>query len=270
MKSPVLIELPVPLAPPPAQALAAGLLATPAAIAPKYFYDALGSRLFEAITELDEYYPTRTEAAILERHGSVIFGGLRAGIPLVELGAGSCRKVERVLQWTQPSSFVAVEIAASFAREGLERLQERFPDLDLMAVGTDFSQSLLLPPALTAGPLNLFYPGSSIGNFDPAGALALLRSAAQACAGGALVIGVDTVKDGAVLDAAYDDALGVTAAFNLNVLRHVNRLLGSDFDPGDWQHRAFYAAGRRRIEMHLEARHALSVRWPGGSRAFAA
>jgi dimethylhistidine N-methyltransferase len=269
-KVPTLIDLPVPLARPPAEELAAGLQQAQAGISPKYFYDGLGSRLFEAITELDEYYPTRTEAMILGDYGAEIFGGLLPGRPLIELGAGSCRKAERVLPWSRASAFVAVEIAARFALEGLERLQEHLPDLELIGVGTDYSERLMLPESLRPGPKNVFFAGSSIGNFEPAGALHLLQSVHAACAGGGLVIGVDAVKDTATLEAAYDDALGVTAAFNLNVLRHANRLLAADFQPGQWRHRAVFNRAASRIEMSLEAREPLTVRWPHGHRQFAA
>ena len=269
MKTPTFLDLSAPSQHSPIEELAHGLLAPSASIAPKFFYDDLGSHLFEAITQLAEYYPTRSEASLLQAHGAEIFGALQAGIPLVELGAGSCRKAETVLRWTQVSSYTAVEIAAAFARAGLERLQQQFPDLTLQAIGTDFSEHLRLPDALRAGPVNLFYAGSSIGNFAPDSALRLLRSMHAVCAGGMLVIGVDTVKDRSTLEAAYDDALGVTAAFNLNVLRHCKRVLGSDFDPRSWRHRAFYNEARQRIEMHLEARHRLAVAWPGHSRQFA-
>ncbi len=143
----------------------------------------------------------------------------------------------------------------------------------MVGVGLDFSARLELPAGLLDGPALLFYPGSSIGNFTPAEALRLLREARAASRGGALLIGVDLVKDLGVLEAAYDDALGVTAAFNLNLLRHLNRLLGADFALSDWRHRAFFDATASRIEMHLEARRALSVRWAqagGGQRRFEA
>jgi dimethylhistidine N-methyltransferase len=139
-----------------------------------------------------------------------------------------------------------------------------------VGVGMDFSTRLALPAELGGGPALVFYPGSSIGNFAPDAALRLLREARAAAAGGALLIGVDCVKPAPVLEAAYDDALGVTAAFNLNLLRNLNRLLGSDFQPRDWRHVALFDRTASRIEMHLEARHALTVRWPGGERRFEA
>jgi dimethylhistidine N-methyltransferase len=142
--------------------------------------------------------------------------------------------------------------------------------VDLVGVGLDFSTRLALPADLAGPQALVFYPGSSIGNFDRAGALNLLRQAREVAAGGALLIGVDLVKDSAVLEAAYDDALGVTAAFNLNLLRHLNKVLGSNFDVRQWRHVALFNRAESRIEMHLEARQALTVHWPGGERRFAA
>ena len=252
----------------------AGLLAAAARVEPKFFYDALGSRLFDAITELDEYYLTRTEAAIFDSQLPSIAAAVRAhvagGYSLVDLGAGNCAKAARLLSALQPARYVAVDISVDFLRQALQRLQHEFPTLRMVGAGIDFSARLRLPAALQDGPSLVFYPGSSIGNFDPPGALRLLREARALSAGGALLIGVDLVKPTAVLEAAYDDALGVTAAFNLNLLRHLNRVIGSDFEPRDWQHVALFNVDASRIEMHLQARRALSVRWPGSERRFEA
>ncbi len=253
---------------------AEGLRATRAHVSPKFFYDALGSRLFDAITELPEYYPTRTEAAILAQNGAAIIdAALSATGPaptLIDLGAGSCAKAARLFGLLAPRRYVAVDISVDYLRQALGTLQREHPALALVGVGLDFSTHLALPAALTDGPSLVFYPGSSIGNFSPAEALRLLREARVTAAGGALLIGVDLVKPVAVLEAAYDDALGVTAAFNLNLLSHVNRLLGADFHVRDWRHVAFFDAAASRIEMHLEARRALTVTWSGGERHFAA
>jgi dimethylhistidine N-methyltransferase len=257
-----------------AEEAAAGLRAHPAHVSPKFFYDALGSRLFDAITELEEYYPTRTEAAIFAASGAAIADAARAitgpSPVLVDLGAGNCAKAARLFPLLRPRRYVAVDISVDFLRESLLRLQREHEAMDLVGVGLDFSARLELPSVLADGPTLVFYPGSSIGNFAPEAAVRLLRDARAAARGGALLIGVDLVKDKRVLDAAYDDALGVTAAFNLNLLNHVNRLLRADFDVRAWRHVAFYAAAASRIEMHLEARRALAVRWPGGERSFAA
>lgn len=250
--------------------IARGLRATPARVAPKYFYDVLGSRLFDAITALDEYYPTRTEAAIFAAHADEVALACGRGRPLVDLGAGNCAKAASLFPALAPSQYVAVDISVNFLREALAALQQRHPALPMLGLGMDFSSALDLPAMVQGGPRTLFYPGSSIGNFGPDEALALLRRMHAACAGGALLIGVDLVKDKALLEAAYDDALGVTAAFNLNLLRNVNHLLGADFDLRQWRHVALYDRVASRIEMHLEARVALSVSWPGGARRFAA
>jgi dimethylhistidine N-methyltransferase len=250
--------------------LAAGLLAPAAAIAPKYFYDALGSRLFDAITELPEYYPTRTEAQIMATCAGEIAGEAGTGRTLVDLGAGNCVKAGRLFATLKPRRYVAVDISVEFLRNALNCLQREHAQMDMVGVGVDFSQSLQLPPEAGDGARTLFYPGSSIGNFTPDAAHAFLERARTASPGGNLLIGVDLVKDKRTLDAAYDDELGITAAFNLNLLSHVNRLLGSDFVLRDWRHVAFFDPAASRVEMHLEARHALTLHWPGGQRAFAA
>jgi L-histidine Nalpha-methyltransferase len=250
--------------------LASGLRQSAAAIAPKYFYDRLGSRLFDAITELPEYYPTRTEAAILAGQSEAIAQAVGTGGTLIDLGAGNCEKAGRLFATLRPSRYVAIDISVDYLRNALTCLQREHPQMPMVGVGLDFSQSLELPAEVGDGPRTLFYPGSSIGNFTPDQALAFLRRARAASSQGHLLIGVDLVKDPAVLQAAYDDALGVTAAFNLNVLRHVNAVLGSDFRTADWRHVGLYNEAASRIEMHLEAREALTVRWPGGERRFAA
>lgn len=248
-----------------------GLRRTPACISPKYFYDERGSRLFEAITRLPEYYPTRTEHAILQASGADIARAIGQGCTLIEPGAGSCVKAAVLCGLIAPRCFVGVDISADYLSGAVQRLGARFPGLDARALGGDITRGIDLPADLPTAPRLVFYPGSSIGNFDPPSALALLRQM-RALAGddGGLLIGIDLPKEVAVLEAAYDDAQGVTAQFNRNVLDHVNRLIGSDFEGSDWQHRAFFNAQESRIEMHLEARAPVVVRWPGGERAFAA
>jgi L-histidine N-alpha-methyltransferase len=259
------------------QALAAeairGLLAPAASVAPKFLYDPLGSRLFDAITELAEYYPTRTEAAIFAAHASEIAEAARAltgdAPVLVDLGAGNCQKAARLFATVRPRRYVAVDISTDFLRDSLACLQREHPAMEMIGVGLDFSGGLQLPAGLCDTPSLVFYPGSSIGNFTPDEALSLLRSMRAAAAGGAVLVGVDLVKSRQVLEAAYDDDLGVTAAFNLNLLKNLNRLLGADFDVRQWRHVALFDVARSRIEMHLEARQSLTVRWPGGERPFA-
>ncbi|MDH3461307.1 MAG: L-histidine N(alpha)-methyltransferase, partial [Burkholderiaceae bacterium] len=209
--------------------LSAALLSRPARVSPKFLYDALGSRLFEAITELPEYYPTRTEAAIFEQYAKDMAAAIGSAATLIDLGAGNCEKAARLFAALRPARYVAVDISTEFLRNALTGLQRRFPGMDMLGVGVDFSRSLGLPPQALVGRTVFFYPGSSIGNFAPADALVFLRSVRAACAGGGLLIGVDLVKSSALLQAAYDDALGVTAAFNLNLLLHLNKLIGSDF-----------------------------------------
>jgi dimethylhistidine N-methyltransferase len=255
---------------PAADELRAGLLATPAVIAPKHFYDALGSRLFEAICELPEYTLPRDERAIFDRHTAEIAQAVGPGCTLVDLGAGNCEKAERLFGALQPVQYVAVDIAGDFLRTRLVALGERHPGIEMIGIAQDFTAALRLPSEVQPRRRVLFYPGSSIGNFGPQAALAFLRSVHRAADGGHLLLGADLVKDAAGLVAAYDDALGVTAAFNLNVLLVVNRLAGTDFAVADWRHVALYNAAESRIEMHLEARRALAVRWPGGERRFAA
>ncbi|HEY0060884.1 MAG TPA: L-histidine N(alpha)-methyltransferase [Telluria sp.] len=264
-------DSPHPLASPSVGAeLQSGLLATHAQVSPKFLYDALGSKLFEAICELPEYYPTRTEAAIVARHGAEIARAVGPGATLIDLGAGNCAKAASLFPLLHPAQYVAVDISYDFLHEAIGRLQQRFPHIEMTGVGLDFSQQLALPDVVRDTRRVFFYPGSSIGNFDPEQALAFLRRLRAACDDdGGLLIGIDLVKDTATLDAAYDDALGVTAAFNLNLLRHVNRLLGSDFAVPQWRHLGYFNAAAQRVEMHLEAREALTVRWPGGARAFA-
>jgi L-histidine Nalpha-methyltransferase len=250
--------------------LSAGLLAARAAIEPKYFYDRLGSRLFDAIVELAEYTPPRTEATILAAHAQDIAAQVGTGRTLVDLGAGNCEKAGRLFATLQPRRYVAVDISVEHLQDALRCLQREHPLMDMIGVGLDFSRSLRLPSEVGDSPRTLFYPGSSIGNFKPREAVAFLRRARVVSPGGNLLIGIDLVKERAALEAAYDDALGVTAAFNLNVLLHVNRLIGSDFDVRDWRHVALFNEAESRIEMHLEARRDVDVRWPGAERRFVA
>lgn len=254
-----------------ARELAAGLRASAAAIAPKFLYDALGSRLFEAICELPEYYPTRTEAAIVARHGADIARAVGPGATLIDLGAGNCAKAASLFPLLHPAQYVAIDIAYDFLSDAIGRLQQRFPHIEMTGLGLDFSAGLELPGVVRPEKRLFFYPGSSIGNFSPDQACAFLRRVRAQCENdGGLLIGIDLVKDSAILDAAYDDELGVTAAFNLNILRHVNHLLGADFQVRQWRHHGFFNALESRIEMHLEAREALTVSWPGGERRFRA
>ena len=189
---------------------------------------------------------------------------------LVDLGAGNCEKAARLFAALRVERYVAVDISVDYLRESLQHLQQQYRAIEMLGIGFDFSSSLHLPAEAGAGPRTLFYPGSSIGNFTPAAALTFLCQAHAECHGGSLLIGVDLIKETEILEAAYDDPLGVTAAFNRNLLLNLNRLAGTDFDLADWRHVAFFNAPESRIEMHLEALRATTVRWAGGERRFAA
>ena len=252
--------------------LAAGLMLRQAQTSPKYLYDVLGSKLFEAICELPEYYPTRTEAAIVDANLNEIARSVGRGSTLIDLGAGNCAKAARLFPELRPAQYVAIDISADFLRDAVSRLRERFPQIAMLELGLDFSSTLDLPVGVRREKRLFFYPGSSIGNFTPDEALAFLRRVRGECRDGhdgGILIGVDLVKDKRVLDEAYDDALGVTASFNLNALLHINRLLGTDFNVRDWRHHAEFNAQQSRIEMHLVARRDVSVGWAGGVRHFA-
>jgi dimethylhistidine N-methyltransferase len=253
--------------------LAAGLLARHAHTSPKYLYDVLGSKLFEAICELPEYYPTRTEASIFNSHLSDIAASVGRGATLIDLGAGNCAKATSLFPALQPAQYVPIDISVDFLRDAVGQLRQRFPQVEMLGVGLDFSGSLDLPDAVRAEKRLFFYPGSSIGNFTPDEALGFLKRLHAACRAGrdndgGLLIGVDLVKGISILNAAYDDALGVTASFNLNLLLHLNNLLGADFNLYDWRHLGFFNPEHSRIEMHLEARSNLTVTWDGGRRHF--
>jgi dimethylhistidine N-methyltransferase len=252
--------------------LVAGLMAVPAAIPPRYFYDALGCALFGAICELPEYYPTRTERAIFNEHREAIALAVGRGKQLVDLGAGDCCKALAWLPFLAPARYIAVDIAGAEIAKSLARIAPDFPEIGMLGIVADFSRGLDLQQDLAPGPVTFFYPGSSIGNFTPDEAALFLRDIRLHCAGredSGLLIGVDTKKDRARLDAAYDDAVGVTAAFNRNVLHHVNRILGSDFRPEAFAHRGFYNPEAGRVEMHLEAMSPQTVRLGGAIRRFA-
>lgn len=254
------------------RALVAGLLSTPASIAPKYFYDEAGSALFSLICAQPEYYPTRTEAAIFERYREEIAGCVGTGNQLVDLGAGDCHKAAAWLPFLAPWRYLAVDIAEDALAGALSRLTLAYPEIEIRGVLADFTRGLDLHRDLGDGPATFFYPGSSIGNFTPEEAARFLAAIRRHCttAGGGLLIGADTKKERARLDAAYDDAAGVTAAFNRNVLTHVNRILATRFTPDAFAHVAFFDQAHSRVEMHLEARVDQTVVIEGIARTFAA
>jgi len=241
----------------------AGLMESPARVAPRYFYDELGSALYGAICRLPEYYPTRTEAALFrERRGEIVAAvGMRR--QLVDLGAGDCAKALEWLPYLDPVRYVAVDIARGEIERALSRMAPDFPAIEMVGLVADFAHGLPLEGVIDGSPALFFYPGSSIGNFTPEEAVAFLAPVARECRarpGSGLLIGVDAKKDRAVLDAAYDDELGVTAAFNRNMLSHLNHRFGFDFDLTAFAHHGFYHEAMGRIEMHLEAMRGQTVR----------
>jgi dimethylhistidine N-methyltransferase len=249
--------------------LSAGLMAESAFASPKYFYDALGSKLFAAICELPEYYPTRIEASIFDVYLSEIAASVGVGSTLIDLGAGNCAKAARLFSALQPAQYVPVDISVDYLRDAVRQLQQRFPHIQMAGLGMDFSSSMQLPDIVQRSKRLFFYPGSSIGNFTPAEAMAFFQRLRAVCdSDGGLLIGVDLIKDHEILAAAYDDALGVTASFNLNLLLHLNKLLGADFDIRAWRHNSCFNPEQSRIEMYLEARHTHTVKWQGGERRF--
>ncbi len=248
-----------------------GLGASPKVLPAKYFYDAAGSALFEQITVLPEYYPTRTELGILDARGPEIAALLPEGAALVEFGSGSTAKLRRLLRHLPGlSAYLPVDVSGEFLREQADLLRGDFPDLTVEPVVADFTRPFALPEGFENRALAGFFPGSTIGNFEPGEAARLLDVFGRILGPGAmLVLGVDLVKDRSVLEAAYDDAAGVTAAFNLNLLHRINGELDGEIDPDAFAHRAFFNEAASRIEMHLVSRRAQSVRVAGRGFAFA-
>ncbi|HVF36194.1 MAG TPA: L-histidine N(alpha)-methyltransferase [Candidatus Saccharimonadia bacterium] len=244
-----------------------GLSRKPKALPPWLFYDERGSRLFESITHQPEYYPTRCELAILREHGRAIAEVLGENCCLIELGSGSTSKVRRLLRvLRRPEGYVAIDVSASQLREAVTELSRDYPGIPMTGIVADFSE-LGLPVDTGAGRRVAFFPGSTIGNMEPVRALEFLRAWRGHLDGGGMLVGVDLVKDPAVLHAAYNDSAGVTAAFNRNVLVRLNRELGARFEPRCFAHRAFWAARHSRVEMHLQSMLAQRVRC--GDEAFA-
>jgi dimethylhistidine N-methyltransferase len=239
-----------------------GLTRQPKQLPSKYFYDEVGSSLFDAICGLQEYYPTRTETALMQRHSAEIAAHLGSNCALVEFGSGMSRKSQLLIAAVKPAVYVPIEISRETLRAAAETLVRVFPELRVVAICADYSAPLKMPALAAFEPRRcvIFFPGSTIGNFDPDDAVGFLKNAANiAGSGGGLLIGVDLKKDKALLDAAYDDPQGVTAAFNLNLLARINRELNADFDVRAFRHRAEYVVERGRIEMHLESLRFQSV-----------
>jgi dimethylhistidine N-methyltransferase len=232
-----------------------GLQASPKRVPAKYFYDAAGSELFERITDLPEYYPTRCEMKILRDHAADIAELIPQGAALVEFGSGSSKKARILLRAAAPklSVYVPVDICGEMIEQEAADLRPDFPGLKVLPVTADITQDFPLPPEAKAAPVRVgFFPGSTIGNFEPHEAAGFLRHAGKILGPKArLIIGVDLIKPAEVLNAAYNDAAGVTARFNLNLLTRINRELDGSFKLDDFEHHAFYNRERHRVEMHL-------------------
>ena len=244
--------------------LVAGLSAPTKAVPPKYFYDETGSRLFEAITKLPEYYLTRTETGILEDNREDLARWVGPDACLVEYGSGSSAKTRILLESCQPAAYVPVDISRGHLLASARRIYEDFEDLAVYPTCADYSQPFELPPATTDLRRVAFFPGSTIGNFEVDEVPNFLRGVGRVVGpGGRLIIGVDTKKPEPMLNAAYNDAAGVTRAFNLNILRHINAIAGADFDTAKFEHHAQYDRNHGRIEMYLSSTVAQKVRVNG-------
>lgn len=247
----------------------AGFSQHPRSIPPKYFYDEAGSRLFESICEQPEYYPTRTEIALLQRYAGEISMLAGSGCYLVEPGSGSCEKARLLLDALRPAAYVPMDISCEHLRAAAAGIAADYPWLDVHAVCADITREVSLSFIPEQATPVMFYPGSSIGNFDPDDAVEFLACLAQiAGPGGGLLIGVDLKKDHAILHDAYNDASGVTAAFNLNLLQRANRELQADFNIDAFDHFAAYNSAAGRIEMHLISTRRQTVNIDGHSFAF--
>ena len=251
----------------------AGLSRPRKELSPKYFYDQRGCELFEAICELPEYYPTRTEMAMMQASVREIAQRLGPECVLIEYGSGSSRKTRVLISELNPVAYVPIDIAGEHLRASALELAGTFPGLRIIAVCADYSRPFVLPEIDDLGARRriVYFPGSTIGNFTvPEARQFLIHARRLVGAGGAMLVGVDLKKDHGVLHAAYNDAQGVTAAFNLNLLGRINRELGADFDLAAFRHHAFYDADAGRIEMHLASLKDQQVTLGGNVFAFRA
>ena len=250
----------------------AGLRSTPKRLSPAYLYDRRGSQLFDAICEQPEYYLTRTETAILARHAPEMAACSGERALLLEPGSGSSRKTRLLLDALPDlAAYVPVDISRSHLLEAARAVQAAYPRLEVLPVCADFTQGIMLPsPRRRPFRVVVFFPGSTLGNFDAPEAVRLLeRMRRTAGAGGGLLVGVDLVKDPAILEQAYNDAAGVTAAFNMNLLARLNRELAADFALGCFRHEAVWVPSESRIEMHLVSVCAQAVHIAGERVEFA-
>jgi L-histidine Nalpha-methyltransferase len=246
-----------------------GLAQDPKSIPPKYFYDERGSELFEIITRTPEYYPTRTELAILNDNRAAVASHIPSGAAMVEFGSGATTKARILLEAAQVAVYVPVDISSAFLASEAVRLERDLPGLQVLPVSADFTKPFELPPAVKGMPLVGFFPGSTLGNFEMHEATAFLHHVGKLLGQNApLIIGVDLVKEPSILHRAYNDSAGVTAVFNLNLLRRINRELDANFDLDGFCHYAFYNRERSRVEMHLVSRTRQRVKVDGRSFEF--
>jgi len=248
-----------------------GLSQSPKRIPPKFFYDKTGSELFDKICLAPEYYPTRTELSILKNHKRQISRLIGPGCLLMEPGSGSSQKVRTLLEEIKPKAYLPLDISKTYLRSAAHSLAAEYPWLQVHAACVDYTDAFELPPQLPNGHMVAFFPGSTIGNFEPRDAVRFMRNLALALGPeGGLLIGVDLKKHPDTLSAAYNDASGITAAFNKNLLHRINRETGSDIDLRDFRHWAFYNEQAGRIEMHLVSNKQQQIRIDGRCFDFAA
>lgn len=248
-----------------------GLNKVPKSLPSKFFYDERGSKLFDKICLLDEYYPTRTEMDIISGNIEDIVEKIGQNVLLIELGSGSSKKIELLLDHLDhPAAYVPIDISGNYLYHSVARLENRYPDLRITPVVADYTRPFELPDFdCTFDHKTVFFPGSTIGNFKPEKAVSFLKLCADlAYPNGNMLIGVDLIKNTDILEAAYNDSEGITAAFNSNILLHINSITNADFDPDKFEHRAFFNKKESRIEMHLDCKENHTVHLGGRAIIF--
>jgi dimethylhistidine N-methyltransferase len=244
-----------------------GLLATNAYISPKFLYDPLGSHLFTAITFLPEYYPTAIEKMIFNQFQKEIAQTVGSNGVLIDLGAGNCEKAKALFPTIHPSHYIAIDFSVEYLNDSVTKLQAEFPNIQMSSIGMDFSKNLMIPASVPSN-RTFFYPGSSLGNFLYEEAQTFLTQIKSQLGEGGLLIGIDLMKSEDILIPAYDDPLKITAAFNLNILRSVNTIIGSNFDVSKFSHQVKVNHIANRVELYLESLETHSVSWFGHERIF--
>lgn len=235
------------------QEIMQGLSAKQKWLSPKYFYDQVGSQYFAQITQLDEYYPTRTELSIFEKYAREIAKYVDSDSVIIEPGAGSCEKIQYLLPALEPKAFIPQDVSGDYLYQVVQGLQEKHPGLEISPIVSDFSEPMVIPEQYKEDAKYIFYPGSTIGNFEPEDAVKFLKNMRQIVGvKGGLILGADLQKDISVLEAAYNDQKGITAEFNLNILNNINGHLEQKILRENFSHHAFYNTQANRIEMHLK------------------